>query len=285
MRNVLSIDVEEYFHATELHTSSKQWSALPSRIEVQVRTVLELLERHKVTATFFILGWIAEHHPNVVREIARAGHEIGCHSHLHRLIFDLTAAEFRKDTEHAVRAIQNACGVAPRVYRAPCFSLTTQSMWALEILVENGFTLDSSVYPIVHDRYGIPGFGRHAQVLQTPAGAIREVPVATVNLAGRHVTPVGGGAYLRLLPYRYTAAGIRRINEQEGEPACIYFHPWEIDPDQPRVASGLLAAARTYCGLRGMKAKLDRLLSEFSFSSLAEVHDSCDVQSRAASVL
>ena len=118
---------------------------MPSRIEVQVRTVLELLERHKVTATFFILGWIAEHHPNVVREIARAGHEIGCHSHLHRLIFDLTAAEFRKDTEHAVRAIQNACGVAPRDDRAPCFSLTTQSMWALEILVENGFTLDLSV--------------------------------------------------------------------------------------------------------------------------------------------
>jgi polysaccharide deacetylase family protein (PEP-CTERM system associated) len=145
-------------------------------------------------------------------------------------------------------------------------------MWALEVLVECGFTHDSSIYPIMHDRYGIPGFGRHAQTLDTPAGSILEIPVATVVLSKRQVAPVGGGGYLRLLPYRYTAAGIRRVNEEEGKPACIYFHPWELDPDQPRLASGMVSRARTYRGLEGMVQKLERLLKEFSFSSLVAVH-------------
>jgi polysaccharide deacetylase family protein (PEP-CTERM system associated) len=273
--NVLSIDVEEYFHPTEVRVPSSNWSSLPSRLEFQVENILELLDRHQVTATFFILGWAAEHHRRMVREIAAAGHEIGCHSYLHRLVYSLSPSEFRKDTERAVRAIEDACGVTPRAYRAPSFSITAKSMWALEILVENGFTHDSSIYPIAHDRYGIPGFGRHAQTLETPAGPIEEVPVATVRLSKAHITPIGGGAYLRLLPYRYTAAGIRRMNEQERRPACIYFHPWEVDADQPRIASGILARARTYSGLKGMKAKLNRLVSEFTFSSLASVYGVC----------
>jgi polysaccharide deacetylase family protein (PEP-CTERM system associated) len=271
MLNVLSIDVEEYFHPAEVGISASQWLSLPSRIEFEVANVLELLEKHRTTATFFILGWVAEHHPRIVREIARAGHEIGCHSHLHRLVYDLSPEEFREDTERACCAIEDASGVAPRAYRAPCFSITARSMWALEILVENGFTHDSSIYPIAHDRYGIPGFGRHAQVLDTPAGPIQEVPVATVMLSKQQIAPVGGGGYLRLLPYRYMAAGIRRINEEE-KPACIYFHPWELDPDQPRLASGMVARVRTYYGLSGMKRKMEQLLSEFRFSGLGSVH-------------
>jgi polysaccharide deacetylase family protein (PEP-CTERM system associated) len=184
----------------------------------------------------------------------------------------MTPKEFRRDTMRARAAIEDACGVTPRVYRAPSYSITQDSWWALEILVECGFTHDSSVYPIAHDRYGIPGFGRHAQRIETASGTITEIPVATVQISRKRVAPVGGGAYLRLLPYRYTSAGIRRLNVEEHQPACIYFHPWEIDPDQPRLASGRIARLRTYTGLAGMCEKLDRLLSEFLFSTLTAVH-------------
>ena len=152
------------------------------------------------------------------------------------------------------------------------YSITSRSLWALDVLSQCGFTHDSSIYPIAHDRYGIPGFCRHAQLVQTASGGILEVPIATVKLSEGKVAPVGGGAYLRLLPYRYTAAGIRRMNTLEGQPACIYFHPWELDPAQPRLANGLVSRIRTYSGLRKMESKLERLLSEFRFSTLTAVH-------------
>jgi polysaccharide deacetylase family protein (PEP-CTERM system associated) len=138
--------------------------------------------------------------------------------------------------------------------------------------VEEGFTHDSSIYPIAHDRYGIPGSDRHAHVIDTPAGPIQEIPIATVKLSNGRVAPIGGGGYLRLLPYRYTSAGIRRLNRDEQKPACIYFHPWEIDPDQPRLAGGIIASLRTYTGVKGMLGKLDRLLTDFQFSTLNEVY-------------
>lgn len=274
LRNIISVDVEEYFHPTEVAAcvSPEQWSTLPSRVEAQTRRVLDIFERHQVTGTFFVLGWVARHYPGLVREIASRGHEIGCHSFAHRLVYDLTSAVFRDDTWQAIRAIQDACGITPRAYRAPSYSITARSLWALEILAECGFTHDSSIYPIQHDRYGIPGFGRHARTLETPSGPIVEVPIATVKLSGSGVAPVGGGAYLRLLPYRYTAAGIRRINEADQQPACMYFHPWELDQDQPRLARGWLSRLRTYHGLGSMPGKLDQLLSDFPFGTLAAVH-------------
>jgi len=274
MVNVLTIDIEEYFHPSEVQLSvaDGQWETLPSRVEPQTRRVLELLARRQVRATFFILGWVAERHPRLVREIVAAGHEVGCHSYAHQLVYELTPVAFRHDTERAVAAIEDAGGVAPRAYRAPSYSITAQSLWALEILVECGFLYDSSVFPISHDRYGIPGFGRYAQVLKTPSGPICEVPISTVRLPGGRISPVGGGAYLRLLPYRYTAAGIRRINENDGQSAVIYFHPWELDEEQPRLASGVVSRLRTYSGLRGMAAKLDRLSADFQFSTLADMY-------------
>jgi polysaccharide deacetylase family protein (PEP-CTERM system associated) len=274
MLNVLTIDVEEYFHATEVQTSlgQSQWTSLQSRVEHQTNKTLEILDKKKVKGTFFVLGWVADHHPDVVRAIVAAGHEIGCHSYAHRLVYDLTPAEFRQDTLRAVAAIEDSCGIRPRVYRAPSYSITRNSLWALEVLAECGFTHDSSIYPIAHDRYGIPGFKRHAHLIRTPSGPILEVPIATVKLSDHRVVPVGGGGYLRLLPYRYTSAGIRRINHQEQAPACIYFHPWELDPDQPRLALGLVGRLRTYAGLRSMPRKLDRLLDEFSFSTLRALH-------------
>jgi polysaccharide deacetylase family protein (PEP-CTERM system associated) len=184
----------------------------------------------------------------------------------------MTPAEFKRDTLAAKAAIEDACGISPVAYRAPSYSITEKSFWALEILVECGFTHDSSICPIYHDRYGIPGFGRHAQMIETRQGPILEVPVATVQLSRVRVTPVGGGAYLRLMPYRYTAAGIRRINNIEKQPACIYFHPWEVDPGQPRLASGFIARVRTYAGLSRMAEKVERLLSEFRFSTVCDVY-------------
>ena len=271
IRNIISVDVEDYFHPTELakYVRQDEWTSLPSLVEPETRRVLEVFDRHQVKGTFFVLGWVAERYPALVREIASRGHEIGCHSFFHRLVYDLTPAEFREDTRRAVQAIENACGITPKAYRAPSYSITERSLWALEVLVECGFTHDSSIYPIQHDRYGIPGFGRHCRVMETPSGSIVEVPIATVQLSPQNVAPVGGGAYLRLLPYRYTAAGVRRINAEDHQPACMYFHPWELDPDHPRLARGWVSRLRTYTGLRSMGRKIERLLSDFEFGKLS----------------
>lgn len=270
MLNYLTIDVEEYFHPTEVQASvpERLWDALPSRIEQQTDSVLELLAAKNIKATFFVLGWVASRRPRIVQAIVNAGHEVGCHSYAHRLVYDLTPAQFRDDTMRAVCAIEDAGGIAPRSYRAPSFSITENSMWALETLVECGFTHDSSIYPIAHDRYGIEGFDRKPHTIRTPSGPIQEIPVATVKLPKGRIAPIGGGGYLRLLPYRYTAAGIRRLNEREGRGACIYFHPWELDPEQPRVATGTIARLRTYTGVKRMRRKLERLTSEFAFVPL-----------------
>lgn len=270
MINALTIDLEEYFHPSEVQrtASIENWPSFPSRLEIQTDRILELLDRHSVSATFFVLGWVAERKPEVIRKIKRAGHEIGCHSYEHRLVYTLTPDQFRDDTLRAIASIEKACGTVPRLYRAPSYSITNQSLWALEILAECGFDYDSSIVPISHDRYGIPGFSRHPSMIETAHGSLLEVPVATAELARGTTIPVGGGAYMRLLPYRYTAAGIRRINKVEQRPVCIYFHPWEIDPEQPRLASGIVARMRTYTGLEGMRNKLERLLTEFRFSTL-----------------
>jgi len=273
MLNALTIDVEEYFHPAEIQASvgPDRWMTLPSRVEDQVLQVLELLAGKQVRATFFMLGWVAEHHPRCAGAIAAAGHEIGCHSYAHQLVYQMTPADFRRDTLRAVKAIEDACGVSPWIYRAPSYSITGKSMWALETLIECGFTHDSSIYPIAHDRYGIPGFERHAHVIHTPSGPIYEVPAATVKVSGNRIMPVGGGGYLRLLPYRYTAAGVRRLNRDEQKPACIYFHPWEIDAGQPKLATGAIARLRTYTGMSGMAQKLSLLMSEFQFSTMSDV--------------
>lgn len=271
--NALTIDVEDYFHPTEVQISGTlEHRKLDPRVEQIMDEILEQLDRHHCLTTCFILGSVAELHPKLVQRIADAGHEIACHSYAHKLVYDLTPEQFRQDTQRAIRAIEDACGVTPRAYRAPSYSVTPQSMWALDVLAELGFTHDSSIYPIKHDRYGIPGFDRFAHMRETASGPIMEVPVATVKLAEDIVAPIGGGAYLRLLPYRYTAAGLRRLNQKEGKPGCIYFHPWELDADQPRLPLGRIARLRTYTGLRGMKQKLERLLTEFHFSTLTSVY-------------
>lgn len=271
MRNVFSVDLEDYFHPTEVASDSADWSRMTPRIEIGTNFLLDLLAENRARATFFILGWVADHHPALVRRIADAGHEIGCHSYYHRLVYSLTPGEFRQDTRQAVRAIEDACGHSPTLYRAPSYSIVSKSFWALEILAELGFAHDSSIYPIVHDRYGVPGFPRHSHAIQTPSGPILEVPIATVSLSNHQVAPIGGGAYMRLFPYRYTAAGIRRVNRLEQQPACIYTHPWELDPGQPRAAKGTISRIRTYGGMGSMQGKMKRLFHDFEFAAMGDV--------------
>lgn len=272
MLNAFSVDLEDYFHPTEVGGRVANWAYFTPRIELGINVLLDLLSEHNTRGTFFILGWVADHHPHLVKGVAEAGHEIGCHSYFHRLVFSLTPNEFREDTRRAMRVIEDVFGVSPKLYRAPSYSIVAKSFWALEILAELGFTHDSSIYPIVHDRYGVPGFPRHAHPIHTPSGSIMEVPIATVQLSAKQVMPVGGGAYLRLFPYRCTAAGIRRLNNVEHKPACIYTHPWELDPDHPRVAKGLISRLRTNSGLGSMRRKVRRLFEEFEFSTIGEVH-------------
>ena len=274
MRNVISVDVEDYFHPTEVQAfvSEENWRNLPSRVEWATGQILDIMAKRSTRGTFFVLGWVAERFPGLVRQIHAAGHEIGCHSSRHRLVYDLTPDEFRQDTQHGLDAIGDACGVRARAYRAPSYSITERSMWALEILAGMGFTYDSSIYPIQHDRYGVPGADRHAHRVDTGSGSILEVPIASVALSPQRVIPVGGGAYMRLLPYRYTAAGLRRINHEEHQPAMVYLHPWEVDPAQPKLAKGFIARQRTYRGLKSMARKLDRLLGDFQFAPLCEVY-------------
>jgi polysaccharide deacetylase family protein (PEP-CTERM system associated) len=281
MINAITVDVEEHFHATEAQNvlGPTDWAFLPSRIQQQVHKTLDLFQSRNVTATFFILGWVAEKFPALVREIAAGGHEIACHSYAHRLVYGLSPAEFRADTLKAINAIQDSCGVCPKIYRAPSYSITRRSLWALEILIECGFTHDSSIVPITHDRYGIPGSSRLPHLLNTPSGPIYEIPAATVELSKGRVLPIGGGGYLRLLPYRYCAAGIRRVNEHDQAPACIYFHPWELDPELLRLPMGLIGRWRTYTGLSGMQRKIERLLEEFEFSTMSVTYPYHPVQS------
>lgn len=276
MTNVLSIDVEEYFQTSELRTLVKPetWIDQEPRVGLGTERILDILAETGTKGTFFTLGWVARNHAGLTRKIVEAGHEMGCHSFWHELVYEMSPAKFRQDTLDSIHAIADACGVTPRVYRAPSYSITEKSMWALEILAELGFTHDSSIYPIKHDRYGIPGYGRFAQTVQTPSGPIIEVPIATVQLSPGRVAPVGGGGYLRLLPYRYTAAGLRRINEDDKQPACVYLHPWEVDAGLPRVTPGWIARLRTYSGIKGMEGKLRRLIREFSFETMSAVYPS-----------
>src|SRR5580765_7749615 len=281
MINAFTVDLEDYFHPTEVNRGIGAWLGFDSRLDVGTGAMLDLLAEHNACATFFVLGWVAETHPQLVRKIADAGHEIGCHSYKHQLVFNLTPREFREDTLHAMRRIEDACGVTPQLYRAPSYSIVAESFWAVDVLADLGFTHDSSIYPIVHDRYGIPGFPRHAHTIHTDSGPIMEVPIATVQLSSTRVAPVGGGAYLRLFPYRYTATGLRQINNVEGQPACVYSHPWELDPEQPRIAKGFISRLRTYTGLGSMGRKLGRLLTDFKFSTVSEVYSAASLHSPA----
>lgn len=268
--NALTVDVEDYYHVSgfEHVVARTQWDRFESRVEANTYRVLERLAEAGVRGTFFVLGWVAERHPGLVRAIHDEGHEIGCHSHWHRLVYNLTPAEFRADLCRACDVLQDAIGQPVTAYRAPSFSVTTQSLWALDILVEEGFTLDSSIYPTHHDRYGIPGAPLGPHALERPGGTLWEYPPPVWRLLG-YPLPVGGGGYFRLYPYALTRRGLGAINAA-GRPFAVYLHPWELDPQQPRLAPGRLRAFRHYVNLRRTESRLVRLLRDFRFGTLSE---------------
>jgi len=270
-RNVISVDVEDYFHAEAFSgiVAQSDWEASPSRVEANTRRILELFAECEVRATFFILGWVAERYPALVREIASGGHELACHSYRHRLIYNLSAQAFREDTRRAKEAIEQAAGQAIYGYRAPTFSIVAKSLWALDILAELGFTYDSSIFPIHHDRYGIPQAPRFPFRVVTSAGPLVEYPMTTFRVLGRFNFPVAGGGYLRLLPWWYTRLGISRL-KKEHLPVITYVHPWEIDPEQPRLNPGFATRLRHYANLGKTRERLKRLLDDGGFTSFRE---------------
>jgi polysaccharide deacetylase family protein (PEP-CTERM system associated) len=266
--NVISVDVEDYFHA-EIFSAvidRSQWTRQTERVEANTMRLLQLFGELKVEATFFILGWVAERWPRLVRAIADHGHELACHSYWHRLIYQLKPDDFREDTRRAKAVIEQAAGQQILGYRAPTYSIASRSLWALDILAELGFSYDSSIFPIYHDRYGVPHAPRLPFRLETSFGSILEFPLTTFRLWGRQNFPVAGGGYLRLLPWWYTELGLRRA-EHERVPVIAYIHPWEIDPDQPRLPGTMISQLRHYRNLGKTYDRLKTMLGSRAFTS------------------
>jgi polysaccharide deacetylase family protein (PEP-CTERM system associated) len=268
--NALTVDVEDYFHVSGFDrcVGRSEWDGLPSRVEASTHRLLDCLAEADVRGTFFVLGWLAERKPALVRAIRAAGHEVGCHSYGHRLIYEQTRAEFRADLRRGLGVLQDILGGPVTAYRAPSFSVTRQSLWALDVLVEEGVTLDSSIYPTRHDRYGIPGTPAGPHRIEREAGGLWEFPPPVWRGAG-YAVPVGGGGYFRLYPYRLTRAALRGINAA-GRPFASYLHPWEVDPGQPRLRPGLLRGFRHYVNLGRTEGRLRQMLRDFAFGTLSE---------------
>jgi polysaccharide deacetylase family protein (PEP-CTERM system associated) len=270
--HIMSVDVEDYFMVEAFSGAVKRstWDAWPSRVVDSTRRLLDLFDKYGVKATFFFVGWVAEKFPELVRDASNRGHEIACHSYWHRTVYSLTPDEFREDTQAAVRAIENAAGIKVQGYRAPSWSITKNSLWALDILSEEGFTYDSSIYPVHHDLYGVPGAQRFPHTQTGPGGrTIREYPPTTVRLFGATLGAAGGG-YLRMLPVAYTRWAFRQIEQQENEKVVVYLHPWEIDPDQPRIKHKLKSQVRHYTNLSRMESRLEDLLRKYKFQSFRD---------------
>ncbi|WP_027181551.1 XrtA system polysaccharide deacetylase [Oleidesulfovibrio alaskensis] len=277
MRNALTVDVEDYFHVSAFDSCVRpaDWESMPSRVQGNTLRVLELFEELSVRGTFFMLGWVAERHPWLVRRIADAGHEIGCHGYAHRRITAQSPDVFRQDVQRAKSYLEDVGGKPVVGFRAPSWTITRSTLWALDILQQLGFTYDSSIFPIHHDIYGMPGAERFPHVMQCGQGLLAEFPPSTVVFsAGRRSFnfPVAGGGYLRLLPAPLIGRAYAALNSRN-HPAVLYFHPWEIDPAQPRIPGRvpLRSRFRHYLNLGRMERKLRYLLTHHSFAPMAQV--------------
>jgi polysaccharide deacetylase family protein (PEP-CTERM system associated) len=263
--------VEDYFHVTVFDgiVPRHSWNSLESRVCANTERLLEIFAAFDTRATFFVLGWVAERFPALVKAIARDGHEVASHGQEHRLVYDLTPAAFREDVRRSKALLESAISAEVIGYRAPSYSVTPKSLWALDVLIEEGFRYDASIFPIHHDRYGIPISPRHPYRLQRARDLV-EAPASTVRW-GPFNLPIGGGGYFRILPYAWTRWGINRLNALEQAPAIFYLHPWEIDPEQPRLRTSALGRFRHYRNLEKTEDRLRALLSDFRFSALVDV--------------
>jgi polysaccharide deacetylase family protein (PEP-CTERM system associated) len=267
MLNLLTIDVEDYYQVSAFESSVpfEKWPEYETRVVGNTCRLLEILSFYRVRATFFVLGWIAERRPYLVQMIAREGHEIASHGYRHRRIYHMTPDEFREDVRRSKSILEGIVGVPVTGFRAPSYSIVEKTVWALDILQEEGFAYDSSIFPIQHDLYGMPGAARFSYKHALSEGrSILEIPLSTVRIAGQNL-PVAGGGYFRIFPYSYIRWGLERINKQEAQPAIFYLHPWEIDPKQPRLSGSLLSRFRHYTNLEKTEERFKRLLRDFKF--------------------
>ena len=271
MRNAMTIDVEDYFQVSAFapHIARDSWDSQPCRVERNIERILALLAAHDTHATFFTLGWIAERYPQVVRAIVDHGHELASHGYGHQRASDLSHEQFHDDITRAKGLLEDIGGVAVRGYRAPSFSIGSRNLWALETLREAGHVYSSSIYPIVHDHYGMPEAPRFA--FHPLDDAMLEFPPSTVHLFGRNL-PAAGGGYFRLMPYALSRWLMRRVNQTDGQPCMFYFHPWEIDPEQPR-QSGISYKTRFrhYINLNRMEGRIAHLLRDFEWGRVDQV--------------
>jgi len=270
--NAMSIDVEDYFHVSVFDglVPRNKWDGMESRVHRNTMRLLEIFAEYQVRSTFFVLGWVGERHRDLVAAIAAQGHEIASHGYAHRLIYDQTPTAFRDDVRKAKQILEDASGRPVVGYRAPSYSITPRSLWALDVLADEGYQYDSSIFPIRHDRYGIPVSARQPYRIRRGGHSLVEVPGSTTRLGPLNL-PVAGGGYFRLLPYWWTRWGIARVNRIEKRPAIFYLHPWEIDPGQPRLQAGRLSRFRHYRNLDQTEARLRQLLTDFKFDAIDTV--------------
>jgi polysaccharide deacetylase family protein (PEP-CTERM system associated) len=272
-RHALTVDVEDYFQVTAFEhcVARDAWPAMPSRVEANTLRLLKILDRHGARGTFFVLGWIAERFPRLVRAIQDAGHEIASHGYWHERIYRQTPAEFRADVRRSKQVLEDIAGESVTMYRAPTFSITRETLWALDVLFDEGFTVDASIFPIRHDRYGIRFSPTTVHRMAMARGGMWEFPPAVAEIAGRRI-PVGGGGYFRMMPWWWTRAMWRRCEQASPLPRCFYLHPWEIDPEQPHVAGARrLSSWRHRLNLASSERKLEALLVEFRFAPMGEL--------------
>ncbi len=265
--HVLSVDVEDYFQVEAFadRVGRQTWDQWPSRVVANTQRLLDLFDARQVKGTFFFLGWVAHRFPALVKEVHGRGHELACHSFWHRTVYSLQPEEFRHDTRQARDAIEQAAGIRVVGYRAPTWSITGRCLWALDILAEEGFVYDSSIYPIHHDLYGVPGAQRFAYTHVCNNGReLREFPPSTVRILGLTL-PAGGGGYLRVFPMSYTRMAFERFQNEYRQPMIVYLHPWEVDPEQPRIPGKLRSRFRHYTNLERTEGRLDALLRRYRF--------------------
>ena len=272
VKNALTVDVEDYFQVSAFAGSIKhdEWDAHPLRVEENTYKLLDLFDEYRVKATFFTLGWVAERKRELIIEIAKRGHEVACHGYSHQLVYNQTPEVFRQETIRAKSIIEDIIQQPVLGYRAASYSITKKSLWALDILVESGFVYDSSIFPVRHDRYGMPDTPEHPYQLKTPAGhSIIEFPLSTAKVFNYRL-PVAGGGYFRLYPYWLSKAGLKQINRLQ-KPFIFYLHPWEVDPEQPRISASWLSRFRHYNNLDKCEPRLRKLMSDFQFSTTWDV--------------
>jgi polysaccharide deacetylase family protein (PEP-CTERM system associated) len=268
--NALTFDIEDYYHVSAFQSSvpMADWERYESRVERNTYKLLDILSASGVRATFFVLGWVADHYPEIVKAIHEGGHEVASHGYAHEMVTQLTPFRFRNDIRRGKDLLESLIGCRVLGYRAPSFSIMQKTMWALPILVEEGFAYDASIFPVRHDRYGVPNANRFCHRLVTEAGPLWEIPPSTFEL-GRMRLPIAGGGYFRICPYPILRQLLKQV-ERQGVPLVMYLHPWELDPEQPRIQASRLARFRHYINLDKTEKRFRQLVQDFHFGPICE---------------